>query len=195
MAISPTSPAYIESVEGDGLTAVYPWLANVHAWTLAKIGQKEEALTILKNVEAADLTKESDFMPSGYINSKNGKNGGTKLSGANADIFATVYFGLAGNPLVSSAKNIQPVKSETTEPEKPSESKANTKSNSKETSKKAPVKAGSKTLYKIRQNKGKRIIKDILRYTWNIERFVENEDDPFWQQGYFFYPLLPPVSS
>lgn len=77
----------------------WPYLTFVHAWALMQRGQTDKSYDIIKKMGYADLEKDGDWLPHEFVGTLSGKNGGPKIQGWNASIFAPLYFQVAGHKM------------------------------------------------------------------------------------------------
>lgn len=74
--------------------AVWPWLSFMDIWSRMKMGRKDEAIQLIKDIAKADLFLSGDYMPNEHINSLTGENLGFYIQGWNAALFGVFYFEL-----------------------------------------------------------------------------------------------------
>ncbi|KYG72698.1 GH116 family glycosyl hydrolase [Roseivirga echinicomitans] len=74
--------------------AVWPWLSFMDIWSRLKVGRKDEAIQLIKDIAKADLYTSGDYMPNEHINSLTGENLGFYIQGWNAALFGVFYFEL-----------------------------------------------------------------------------------------------------
>jgi len=77
--------------------AVWPWLSFMDIWSRMKMGRKDEAIQLIKDIAKADLYLSGDYMPNEHINSLTGENLGFYIQGWNAALFGVFYFELIRN--------------------------------------------------------------------------------------------------
>jgi hypothetical protein len=75
---------------------IWPWLNHAHAWALLRLGERSQALELLKRVGRADLEMAGDFIPHEYLDGQTGKQAGVPMQGWNAALFGALYFGSPG---------------------------------------------------------------------------------------------------
>lgn len=82
----------------------WPYMTFVHAWALMQHDQTEKAYDLIKKMGYADLEKDGDWLPHEFVGTVSGKDGGPKIQGWNASIFAPLYFEVAGNKMDNTRK-------------------------------------------------------------------------------------------
>lgn len=109
MSLSPygvaeTFPYYPKEFGLDPATyhngAVWPWVNFMDCWARIRLGQKDDAIDIIKRVGRADIIASGDWSANEHINSLTGENLGFHIQGWSAALFGTVYFGLVNPDIV-----------------------------------------------------------------------------------------------
>lgn len=99
--VAETFPYYPKEFGLDPATyhngAVWPWVNFMDCWARIRLGQKDDAIDIIKRVGRADIIASGDWSANEHINSLTGENLGFHIQGWSAALFGTVYFGLV-NP-------------------------------------------------------------------------------------------------
>lgn len=80
--------------------AVWPWVNFMDCWARIRLGQKDDAIDIIKRVGRADIIASGDWSANEHINSLTGENLGFHIQGWSAALFGTVYFGLVNPDIV-----------------------------------------------------------------------------------------------
>ena len=73
---------------------IWPWVNHAHAWALFKLGQRSEAVEMLKRMAHADLEMAGDYIPHEYLNGETGQQAGVPMQGWNAAMYGAIHFGL-----------------------------------------------------------------------------------------------------
>ena len=99
--VAETFPYYPEEFGYEPATyhngAVWPWVSFMDCWARIRLGQREDAIDIIKRVGHADIIASGDWSANEHINSLTGENLGFHIQGWSAALFGVVYFGLV-NP-------------------------------------------------------------------------------------------------
>ena len=102
--VAETFPYYPKEFGLDPATyhngAVWPWVNFMDCWARIRLGQKEDAIDIIKRVGRADIIASGDWSANEHINSLTGENLGFYIQGWSAALFGTVYFGLVNPDIV-----------------------------------------------------------------------------------------------
>lgn len=99
--VAETFPYYPEEFGYEPATyhngAVWPWVSFMDCWARIRLGQRKDAIDIIKRVGHADIIASGDWSANEHINSLTGENLGFHIQGWSAALFGVVYFGLV-NP-------------------------------------------------------------------------------------------------
>lgn len=102
--VAETFPYYPKEFGLDPATyhngAVWPWVNFMDCWARIRLGQKDDAIDIIKRVGRADIIASGDWSANEHINSLTGENLGFHIQGWSAALFGTVYFGLVNPDIV-----------------------------------------------------------------------------------------------
>ena len=102
--VAETFPYYPKEFGLDPATyhngAVWPWVNFMDCWARIRLGQKDDAIDIIKRVGHADIIASGDWSANEHINSLTGENLGFHIQGWSAALFGTVYFGLVNPDIV-----------------------------------------------------------------------------------------------
>ena len=102
--VAETFPYYPKEFGLDPATyhngAVWPWVNFMDCWARIRLGQKDDAIDIIKRVGRADIIVSGDWSANEHINSLTGENLGFHIQGWSAALFGTVYFGLVNPDIV-----------------------------------------------------------------------------------------------
>ena len=102
--VAETFPYYPKKFGLDPATyhngAVWPWVNFMDCWARIRLGQKDDAIDIIKRVGRADIIASGDWSANEHINSLTGENLGFHIQGWSAALFGTVYFGLVNPDIV-----------------------------------------------------------------------------------------------
>ena len=102
--VAETFPYYLKEFGLDPATyhngAVWPWVNFMDCWARIRLGQKDDAIDIIKRVGRADIIASGDWSANEHINSLTGENLGFHIQGWSAALFGTVYFGLVNPDIV-----------------------------------------------------------------------------------------------
>lgn len=102
--VAETFPYYPKEFGLDPATyhngAVWPWVNFMDCWARIRLGQKDDAIDIIKRVGRADIIASEDWSANEHINSLTGENLGFHIQGWSAALFGTVYFGLVNPDIV-----------------------------------------------------------------------------------------------
>ena len=102
--VAETFPYYPKEFGLDPATyhngAVWPWVNFMDCWARIRLGQKDDAIDIIKRVGRADIIASGDWSANEHINSLTGENLGFHIQGWSAALFGMVYFGLVNPDIV-----------------------------------------------------------------------------------------------
>ena len=102
--VAETFPYYPKEFGLDPATyhngAVWPWVNFMDCWARIRLGQKDDAIDIIKRVGRADIIASGDWSANEHINSLTGENLGFHIQGWSTALFGTVYFGLVNPDIV-----------------------------------------------------------------------------------------------
>lgn len=102
--VAETFPYYPKEFGLDPATyhngAVWPWVNFMDCWARIRLGQKDDAIDIIKRVGRADIIASGDWSANEHISSLTGENLGFHIQGWSAALFGTVYFGLVNPDIV-----------------------------------------------------------------------------------------------
>lgn len=102
--VAETFPYYPKEFGLDPATyhngAVWPWVNFMDCWARIRLGQKDDAIDIIKRVGRADIIASGDWSANEHINSLTGVNLGFHIQGWSAALFGTVYFGFVNPDIV-----------------------------------------------------------------------------------------------